>query len=226
MFTLYRSFALFFVLPTLGLALPLRLRNDGASTTNPVRGYDIPIVQRKAADVIDVSERDGITGTVGLGDNRDLWVSGGLILLSIIADLMAMLRLYTVPIKLGETVMPVHLGQKDFYLSKVWFLTWIPDTGSSDLWVISDDCESELCNNSDLPRYSLSSFNASGPSVTMYYGDSKTGTYAGGPIGNDVTTIAGVAVPNQQFAAINSTSNPTIQYGAAGIFGLGFPSGR
>ena len=60
----------------------------------------------------------------------------------------------------------------------------------------------------------------------MNYGDSTTGTYASGPIGSDVATVAGIAMLHQQFAAINSTTNPVIQYGASGIFGIGFPTGR
>jgi len=116
--------------------------------------------------------------------------------------------LYTVPLTLGNTVMAVHL-----------------DTGSSDLWVISDACETALCRGSNLPRYHSSSLNASGTEVTMNYGDSTTGTYASGPIGSDVATVAGIAMLHQQFAAINSTTNPVIQYGASGIFGIGFPTG-
>jgi hypothetical protein len=58
----------------------------------------------------------------------------------------------------------------------------------------------------------------------MNYGDSTTGTFASGPIGKDIATIAGLSVANQQFAAIDNTSNPIVSFGATGIFGLGFPS--
>lgn len=60
----------------------------------------------------------------------------------------------------------------------------------------------------------------------MNYGDSTTGTSASGRIGKDTATIAGLSVVNQQFALIDNTSNPIVSFGAAGIFGLGFPSGR
>ncbi|KAJ8514991.1 hypothetical protein ONZ45_g7520 [Pleurotus djamor] len=63
-----------------------------------------------------------------------------------------------------------------------------------------------------------------GASVTMRYGDSKTGTYASGLIGKDTVTVAGIAMTDQHFAAIHNTTNPTVRFGAAGIFGLGFPS--
>lgn len=59
----------------------------------------------------------------------------------------------------------------------------------------------------------------------MFYGDSTTGTQASGPIGYETASIAGVAIQNQIFAAVNATTNPTVKYGAAGLFGLGFPSG-
>jgi len=178
---------LFLALQCAVIAAPLYTSNDGMVRANS-RGYDVSLQRRKAAVLNEPFRRDGITGSIGLGDNADL--------------------LYTVPIKLGDTVMAVHL-----------------DTGSSDLWVISEACQSPLCKNSGLPHYPSSSLNASGLSVVMNYGDSKTGTYASGPIGNDIASVAGVAMLNQQFAAINATTNPTIQYGAAGIFGLGFPTG-
>jgi hypothetical protein len=41
----------------------------------------------------------------------------------------------------------------------------------------------------------------------MRYGDSTTGTHASGPIAMDTISIAGVAIDNQLFAAINDTSN-------------------
>ncbi|KAL0567897.1 hypothetical protein V5O48_014093, partial [Marasmius crinis-equi] len=118
--------------------------------------------------------------------------------------------LYTVPIKLGSQVTAVHL-----------------DTGSSDLWAITDGCTTGSCTQlspltSSLPSASL---NLTKTQVTMHYGDSFTGTTAAGTVAFDTATIAGIAITNQAFGAISSTTNTVVQFGAAGIFGLGFPSG-
>lgn len=59
----------------------------------------------------------------------------------------------------------------------------------------------------------------------MNYGDSTTGTSASGPIAFETATIAGISITGQTFVAVNTTTNPTVKYGVAGIFGLGFPSG-
>ncbi|KAF8199885.1 aspartic peptidase domain-containing protein [Mycena galopus ATCC 62051] len=58
----------------------------------------------------------------------------------------------------------------------------------------------------------------------MRYGDSTTGSYATGPVAMETVSIAGVGIQNQLFAAINDTTNSVVEFGAAGIFGLGFPS--
>lgn len=77
----------------------------------------------------------------------------------------------------------------------------------------------------------------------MRYGDSTTGTFASGPVAMSTVSIAGVAIDNQMFAAIDDTTNTgtgparafpqfrtdifcgiVVEFGAAGIFGLGFPS--
>jgi len=71
----------------------------------------------------------------------------------------------------------------------------------------------------------MSSFNDSGSSVVMQFGDSTTGSRASGPIGFDTATVAGIAIQNQVFSAVNATNNNVVKYGAAGIFGLSFPSG-
>jgi len=92
--------------------------------------------------------------------------------------------------------------------------------------VVSTACQTSACTGADLPLYPANNLNYSGSYVQLNYGDSATGTYAKGPIVSDTAAIAGVAMDNQRFAAINSTTNPILQYGAVGIFGLGFPSGR
>ena len=62
--------------------------------------------------------------------------------------------------------------------------------------------------------------------MTMQYGDSTSGTFASGHVGKDQVTLAGLSVSDQQFVAIDNTTNPTVSFGDAGIFGLGFPSER
>ncbi|KAJ6500044.1 aspartic peptidase domain-containing protein [Mycena vitilis] len=115
--------------------------------------------------------------------------------------------LYTVPLQIGDTTTVVNL-----------------DTGSSDLWVISSKCVANACAKSRMTRVPAATLTKTGANVTMRYGDSSTGTFASGPIAMDTVSIAGVAINNQLFAAIDDTTNTVVQFGAAGIFGLGFPS--
>ncbi|EKM79641.1 hypothetical protein AGABI1DRAFT_114140 [Agaricus bisporus var. burnettii JB137-S8] len=116
--------------------------------------------------------------------------------------------LYSVPIELGDSVVAVNL-----------------DTGSSDLWVVSDACTAGTCADSNVRGYSPMSSNANstGVRVEMFYGDSKTGTYAKGNVGFDTATVAGIAMTDQAFGIINDTTNVVLKYDTAGIFGLGFP---
>ena len=60
----------------------------------------------------------------------------------------------------------------------------------------------------------------------MQYGDSRTGTFARGMIGNDTVTLAGIKLKDHYFAAINVTNTSVMDIGAAGILGLGFPLNR
>ncbi|KAF9257762.1 acid protease [Marasmius fiardii PR-910] len=118
--------------------------------------------------------------------------------------------LYTVPIELGGKVTAVHL-----------------DTGSSDLWAITEQCTADACAKLSSFTHPLTSngLNLTNTPVVMHYGDSLTGTSATGTVAIDTATIAGIAITNQPFGAIRATTNTVVQFGAAGIFGLGFPSG-
>ncbi|KAK7442722.1 hypothetical protein VKT23_015969 [Stygiomarasmius scandens] len=97
------------------------------------------------------------------------------------------------------------------------------DSGSSDLWVISDSCATEPCLETDIPLYSPNAFEPTGLIAQLLYGDSFTGTHAFGPVGKDDLSFAGMTVSDQLFAAVNDTNTTVLQTGAAGILGLGFP---
>ncbi|KDQ50519.1 hypothetical protein JAAARDRAFT_41981 [Jaapia argillacea MUCL 33604] len=115
---------------------------------------------------------------------------------------------YSVALQIGKTTSAFNL-----------------DTGSSDLWTITDACTTVQCKNSTANRYPNSSLQLSGPSVLMQYGDSVTGTNASGPIAHDTVTLAGLSVASQQFAGVNKTNSPVVlNENTGGIFGLGFPS--
>lgn len=98
------------------------------------------------------------------------------------------------------------------------------DTGSSDLWVVSDACTGNC--SSTVPLYPQASFQGTGLDAKLMYGDSSTGTHAYGPIGQDTVGLAGINLQGQYFAAINNTNTSVLLAGSAGIFGLGFPINR
>lgn len=62
--------------------------------------------------------------------------------------------------------------------------------------------------------------------MQLLYGDSRTGTHASGPIGQDAVGIAGLTVQGQYMAAITDTNTTVLETGSAGILGLGFPAIR
>jgi hypothetical protein len=122
------------------------------------------------------------------------------------------------PVVLGASVSSFRILTSHLMLC---FL--LVDTGSSDLWVISDACTA--CSK-NIPQYPQATFQSVGLDVQLRYGDSRTGTHAYGLIGKDTVDLAGLTLPNQYFAAINDTNTTVEITGSAGIFGLGFPANR
>ncbi|KLO16728.1 acid protease [Schizopora paradoxa] len=100
------------------------------------------------------------------------------------------------------------------------------DTGSSDLWVITSSCSSSICQSSKATPYSPSSFQPiqDNADMKLVYGDSTTGTYASGVVGTDSVKLAGIGLDGQVFLAVNDTNNVSVENGAAGVLGLGFPT--
>jgi hypothetical protein len=98
------------------------------------------------------------------------------------------------------------------------------DTGSSDLWVVSDACTGNC--SASVPLYPQATFQSTGLDVQLLYGDSSTGTHAYGLIGKDSAGLAGLTLQDQYFAAINNTNTSVLESGSAGIFGVGFPINR
>ena len=81
------------------------------------------------------------------------------------------------------------------------------DTSSSDLWTLSDAYLSGCTNekNNLVCIYPQSTFKSSGLDVEMEYGDSQTGTFAWGMIGNNIVDLAGITLQDQYFAAITAS---------------------
>ena len=88
--------------------------------------------------------------------------------------------------------------------------------------MLSDACTGNC--DASVPLYPQANFQSTGLDFHIDYGDSSTGTHANGLIGKDTAGLAGLALQDQYFAAINKSN--VVLDGTAGIFGLGFPYNR
>ncbi|KAG2181000.1 hypothetical protein INT43_008582 [Umbelopsis isabellina] len=96
------------------------------------------------------------------------------------------------------------------------------DTGSSDLWVVSDDCTTEeYCQaHSRYASSGSSTFASSDEEFSIRYG---TGAVSG-RLGTDTVSVAGLTIPEQSFAIASTLSDNFAYSPFDGILGLGFPS--
>jgi hypothetical protein len=77
-----------------------------------------------------------------------------------------------------------------------------------------------------MPAYPSAHITPAGGAVNLQYGDSTSGTYASGPVAQDVAAIAGLSMSQQTFMAVSDTNNTAVMADTNGIIGLGFPSAR
>lgn len=97
------------------------------------------------------------------------------------------------------------------------------DTGSADLWVLSDECTSSACQGMSTydPAYSTSFKNSSSTTpFSIAYGSGS----ASGNLVKDKVSLGGYSVSSQTFASVNSMSSSLISAPLSGIMGMAFPS--
>ncbi|KZS88127.1 acid protease [Sistotremastrum niveocremeum HHB9708] len=98
------------------------------------------------------------------------------------------------------------------------------DTASSDLWILSSDCESSAC--SPLPKYPLSfsspTFVPIDQNNTVFNISFADATFASGFVARESVDLGNITVPEQALAFINST-NVALTDRISGVLGLGFP---
>ncbi|KAF9353874.1 hypothetical protein BGX26_008373 [Mortierella sp. AD094] len=96
------------------------------------------------------------------------------------------------------------------------------DTGSSDLWVSSVNCQTSTCMS--LRRFVPSrsrTFQQGSQQWSISYADNSQ---ASGLTGTDFVTVAGIKIANQTFGLASVNTGSTASSGADGILGLGFDS--
>ncbi|CAG2114586.1 unnamed protein product [Medioppia subpectinata] len=93
------------------------------------------------------------------------------------------------------------------------------DTGLSDLWVPSINCQTGCTNTAEYNSAVSTTYQPNGTPFFIGYGDGSNVT---GILDQDVLNFGGVIVQNQIFAEITTLNNPDSIYD--GILGMGYPS--
>ncbi|XP_073472022.1 gastricsin-like [Aquarana catesbeiana] len=96
------------------------------------------------------------------------------------------------------------------------------DTGSSNLWVPSVNCQSSACSNHNMFNPSQSStYSSNGQQFTMSYGSGSVS----GIFGYDTVSVQGLTITNQEFGLTYSESGSSFYYSKFdGIFGMAYPA--
>ncbi|CCM02235.1 uncharacterized protein FIBRA_04315 [Fibroporia radiculosa] len=94
------------------------------------------------------------------------------------------------------------------------------DTGSSDLWVASSNCDSCESQDSYDPSASSTSEEQSG-TFSIEYGDGST---ASGPIYTDDVSVAGISVTGQYLSGVTSETGNLVGSPSDGLMGMAWPA--
>ncbi|PPQ69082.1 hypothetical protein CVT26_003557 [Gymnopilus dilepis] len=98
------------------------------------------------------------------------------------------------------------------------------DTGSADLWLVSDNCTTTTCKA--VPRYPLDhqsqTFSSVNDNATVFKAQYADGTFASGFVAKETIQLANISLANQVFGIITD-SNVSLTDQTSGIMGLGFP---
>ncbi|KAI1794174.1 protease [Ganoderma leucocontextum] len=96
------------------------------------------------------------------------------------------------------------------------------DTGSSDLWVVGNNCTGTSCMSKNTYNPSQSSTSAPQPgNFSIRYADNST---VSGPIFTDTVGVAGINVTKQFFSPVDTVSTSFGAMRLDGLMGMGLPN--